>query len=192
MNTFILAGSILAILTYFPLWRQIRNGEVKQNFLTWVLWGTLDVVVAATIIVQHGSFLLPTAYGVGSAITVVFIVKSGNRASWTWFETMVVLLVFASIVIWYFSGSKVATIASTMAMLIGGIPQLIDAFKKPHEMPFLAYSSYFAANCLSVAGGKNWSIEERFYPISAAVFCLFIALLATRKFSQKQTQAKLV
>ena len=186
MSVFVWAGSILALLVYFPLWKQIVSGEAKQNLLTWALWATLDFVVAATIIVQGGNFLLPITYGVGSLVTVYFIWKSGNKAAWTWFETMVATLTIASMVIWYFSGGKVATIASTTAMLVAGIPQLIDAWKKPQEMPIVAYFGYFVANCLSAAGGKSWAIEERFYPIGAAIFCLLIATFALRKFWGKR------
>ena len=118
MNVLILAGSAVAILTYFPLWKGIRTGKVEQNLLTWALWGVLDLVVAATIIVQGGSFLLPIAYTIGSSITAVFIAKSKGKASWTWFESLVLSLVLASMVIWYFSGGKVATVASTIAMVI--------------------------------------------------------------------------
>jgi len=182
MNALIWAGSILALLTYFPLWKQIRSGKAKQNLLTWALWGVLDAVVAATIIVQKGNFLLPVVYTIGSTLTVYFILKAGNKAAWTWFETMVASLTIASMVIWYFSGGKVATVASTTAMLIAGIPQLNDAWKKPQDMPFLAYISYSIANCLSTAGGKSWAIEERFYPAGATVFCFLIAVLAARKF----------
>src|SRR3989344_9350376 len=116
MNVLILAGSAVAILTYFPLWKGIRIGKVEQNLLTWALWGIRDLVVAATIIVQKGSFLLPIAYAIGSSITVVFIAKAKGKASWTWFESLVLSLVLASMVIWYLSGSRVATVASTTAM----------------------------------------------------------------------------
>lgn len=190
MNTLVWAGSILALLTYFPLWKQIRNDEVKQNLLTWVLWGALDAVVAATIIVQGGNFLLPVVYAIGSLVTAYFIWKSRNKTTWTWFETMVALLTIASMIIWYLSGGKMATIVSTTAMLIAGGPQLIDAWKKPTEMPILAYSSFFVANCLSTAGGKSWAIEERFYPASAAIFCGLIAAFAARKFWLKPALAK--
>lgn len=191
MNAFIWSGSILALLTYYPLWKQIRSGEAKQNLLTWALWGTLDIVVAATIIAQHGSFLLPITYGIGSSITVFFIWKAGNKAAWTWFETMVASLTIVSMVIWYFSGGKVATIASSMAMIIAGIPQLMDAWKKPHEMPILPYFSYFIANCLSTAGGKSWAIQERFYPLGATIFCLSIVMLSARKFFDKPEVASI-
>ena len=192
MNALVWAGSILALLTYFPLWKQIRSGKAKQNLLTWALWGVLDAVVAATIIVQKGNFLLPMVYTIGSMLTVYFILKTGNRAVWTWFETMVVLLTIASMMIWYFSGGKAAAVASTMAMCIAGIPQLVDAWKKPQDMPFLAYISYSIANCLSTAGGKSWAIKERFYPAGATVLSFLIAAFAARKYFLEPTSVKLV
>ncbi len=182
MNMFVLAGSVLAILTYLPLWKQVRSGEVKQSLLTWVLWAILDALVALTIIVQNGNFLLPTIYIVGSAVTAFLIYKSGTRASWTWFESFIVFLVFVTMVVWRMSTDKAATIASTAAVVIAGIPQLIDAWKKPNEMPMAVFSSYFVANMLSAAGGKDWSIEERLYPFACAVLCLLIILCSVRKF----------
>jgi hypothetical protein len=186
MNIFAWTGSIFALLIYFPLWWQIYKGAVKQNYLTWILWAILDVIVAATIIVQDGNYLLPVTYAIGSFVTFCLILRVGDKASWSWFETTIVFLVFASIFIWHSSGSKIATIASTSAMLIAGIPQLVDAFKRPREMPMAPYFGYFVANCLSVAGGKKWSIEERFYPTGAAILCLLIALLAVRKYFIRQ------
>lgn len=189
MNVLILAGSVVAILTYFPFWKAIRTGKVEQNLLTWALWGTLDLVVTAIIIVQGGSFLLPIAYTIGASITVIFIAKSKGKTSWTWFESLVTSLVVVSMVIWYLCGSKVATVASTIAMLIAGVPQLIDAWKKPRSMPLLAFSAYLLANILSTAGGIDWSIKERFYPASAAAYCFLIVLLSARKLWLKPTSS---
>ena len=187
MNAFIVISSAIAILAYFPLWKQIRSGRARQNLLTWVLWCCLDGVVVATLIAQKVNVSLAAAYTVGSGITAVFIAKAGNKSSWTWFETMVLGLVFASMVIWYFSGSKMATIAGTTAMLIAGVPQLIDTWKKPQESPSLINFVYFVANCLATAGGKSWAVEERFYPASAAAFCLLIAMVSLRRFSRGAT-----
>ena len=185
MNALVLAGSIVAILTYFPLWKQIRSGKARQNLLTWALWGALDAIVAATIIVQHGSWLLPVAYTFGSGLTVVIIMRQGDKASWTWFETMVASLALVSMVVWYLTTNVIATVASTSAMLIAGMPQLKDAWQKPEEMPLGAYASYFVANLLCTAGGADWSIKERFYPASAALFCLIITMLAARRLWQR-------
>ena len=183
MNAFVLASGIVAALTYVPFCRQIKNGKTIQNLPTWVLWTVLDVIIAASIIANGGNFVLSAVYAIGSGASAFFIFKSKSKFSWTWFETMVAVLVLASMVVWYFSGSKVATVASTLAMVIAGIPQLVDAWKKPWEMPPLAiYSGYVAASLLSVAGGKSWTVEERLFPVAACVLCLFIVIFSLRKF----------
>ncbi|MEK7519718.1 MAG: hypothetical protein AAB581_00525 [Patescibacteria group bacterium] len=155
---------------------------MNQNLFTWILWVAVDFVIAASVITQGGNFLLPVAYTVGSAITAFFIFASESRASWTWIETVVALLVVASMGVWVYSGSKLATIASTTAMIIAGIPQLVDAWKKPREMPMPVFVSYFIANSLSAAGGKNWSIEERFFPVALAFYCVAIIFCSARRF----------
>ena len=188
MNAFIVISAAIAILCYIPLCRNIYSGIAKQNLLTWALWCSLDAVVAATLITQRGNFLLAVAYTVGSGVTAVFILRTGDHASWTWFHTMVVGLVIASMAVWYFSGSRMATIAGTTAMLIAGMPQLVDVWKRPKESPTLIYSAYVVANCLAVAGGRDWSVEERFYPVSAGVFCLLITVVSLRKFLPQPAQ----
>src|SRR3989344_1949983 len=183
MNFWILSGSLLAFLTYFSLWKQIRSDEdeVEQNFLTWFLWGILDLIIAIALIIQGGNFLLVSVYAAGGLVSAFFIWRI-NGFSWTWFDLFVVFLVFVSMVIWYHSGEWMATIVSTIAMLIASIPQLVDAWKKPENMPLVAYFSYFVANVLTTAGGQDWSVKERFYPVSAGAFCFLIAVMAARKF----------
>ena len=183
MNFWILSGSLLAFLTYFPLWKQIRSDEdeVEQNFLTWFLWGILDLIIAIALIIQGGNFLLVSVYAAGGLVSAFFIWRI-NGFSWTWFDLFVVFLVFVSMVIWYHSGEWMATIVSTIAMLIASIPQLVDAWKKPENMPLVAYFSYFVANVLTTVGGQDWSVKERFYPATCAVLCLLFVLFAARRF----------
>ncbi len=182
MSPLIWAGSILGLLTYFPLWKQIRSGDADQNLFTWALWAALDGIVAAAIMSKGGSFLLPAIYAVGSSGTTFFILRSGKKSSWTMIETLVIFLVLASMTIWYLYGGKVATIAGTIAMVIASIPQLVDAWKKPKEMPILVFTSYLVANSLVTAGGKSWSIEERFYPVSAVLVCFLFVVFSVRRF----------
>ncbi|MCX6832757.1 MAG: hypothetical protein NT028_11630, partial [candidate division Zixibacteria bacterium] len=182
--TLSLVAGIIAILLYVPLCVQVLSGKVKQNFATWVLWATLDGIVAATIIFQGGSFLLPAAYSLGSAAVTLSILKSKNF-KWTWFETMVACLVVACVVVWVVSGAKVATVASTLAVMIAGVPQSIEAYKKPHEQPFLIYVGFLVANSLATAGAKNWSIEERFYPASMTLLTIAVVLFIARKLWSK-------
>ncbi len=189
MNALVIIGSIIAVIAYFPLWREISLKQVEQNLLTWILWFALDIIITITIIFQNGSFLLTATYTVGSLITAILICKSKSKISWTWFESFVTALVTTSMIIWYFSGDKAATVTATAAMLIAGIPQLVDAYKNPHGMPLLVYGAYMIANSFSLAGAADWSVKERLYPASALIYCLLIFIFSIRKFWIKPAAA---
>ncbi|HLP43832.1 MAG TPA: hypothetical protein VK145_00980 [Candidatus Nanoarchaeia archaeon] len=180
MSYFAWASAILALALYVPLCLQIVKGTVKQNFTTWLLWATLDGIAAGTLIVQQGSYALPTAYTIGSLVTTLCIVRSKNF-KWTWFESFVTVLVIACVIIWFSSGPKMATIVSSVALAVAGIPQLVESARNPWATPILIYFGYFVANVLALAGAKNWEIPERFYPSCAALFCIGIVILAATR-----------
>src|SRR3989344_6140324 len=182
VNTFVLAGGILALIAYLPLWWKLWSGSATQNLATWILWTMLDCIIAASIIFQDGNFLLSVMYAIGSAITVLCIVRSGVTYQWSWLDTLTASLVLGSMLIWYFSGdAKTATVASTGAIVIAGIPQLSDAWKNPRDMPILVFWGYLIANCLSAAGGASWGIEARIFPTVMAMFSAAMILIATRR-----------
>lgn len=177
MNAFVWAGSILAILTYIPLWMKIRSGVAKQNIYSWGLWSALDVIIVGSIFLQGGTYYLAMTYMLGGSIAVYLIWRAGDIGAWTRFESTVAFLVAACMTVWYLSGNAVATVASTLAMQIAGIPQLVDAWRKPKDTPVSIYCCYFVANCLSIAGAKAWTIEERFYPTMCAIGCSFYIIV---------------
>jgi len=184
VNSFTLAGIIVGIAVYIPLCIQILSGKTKQNLATWGLWALLDSIAAASLFYQHGNFFLPALYALSSTVISLSILKSKNF-SWTWFETMVAFMVVACIVIWAISGAYVATIASTTAVVIAGIPLTAECWKKPEESPFLTYLGFLVANALGVIGGKEWSVTERLYTAACTALCLVVVIFIARRFWRK-------
>ncbi len=183
MNSYILIGAIIGILTYIPLCIKINRG-LKQNFLTWVLWGLLDGITFFSILLQDGNFWLPGAYALGSCLISILLLIKLQEKSWTWFEKSVSGLVIVCLMIWYFAGTQMATIAGTAAVTIAGIPMLKDAYERPEEVPLGTYFMFFLANLLSTIGAKDWSIEERLYPASCTLYCFLLVILTLRKFNE--------
>ena len=191
MNPWIITSVVLALALYLPLCYQIINGKVKQNLATWILWSSLDGVCAATIWAQAGNYQLVLAYTLGGLITTFCILKSGE-AKWTWFESFITGMVFGCVIIWVLAGSRLASIAGTSAMIIAGIPQLLESYRKPWGSPILIFLGYTIANGLSVVGAKGWTIEERFYPGSACLFCATLTIFATQKLWLKPPQTQTI
>ncbi|MEK7554799.1 MAG: hypothetical protein AAB518_02330 [Patescibacteria group bacterium] len=181
MNAWIVAGSAIGLLAFVPLAKQIIRGEIRQNFATWILWTAMDGTAAVTIIAQKGNFLLPAGYSLACFVTALLILRSKTFA-WTKFETMVTFLVTICLVVWYFSGAWMATIASTAAMLIAGVPQLLETYRKPWDSPFTVYAMFTIAPIFSMLGGRGWTIEERLYPGALFGYSALIVFFTVRKF----------
>lgn len=181
MKYFVLLSGLLGALAYIPLWKPIIRRNANQNFPTWALWAVLDAVATASIISRGGNFLLPATYTLGSAVTAIIVLRFCGKPSWTWFETMITVMVVICLGVWYVSGDRIATIASVTALLIASIPQVKDVWKCPAGTPTLPYAIWSLANLVSLWGGKNWSVEERLYPVIAFIICSAIAALSRRR-----------
>lgn len=187
MNVYLKVSVIVALALYIPLSYQILKGKVKQNLATFILWGSLDAFAAASIFVSGGNFQLPFAYVFGCTAVIVCILRSGNY-SWTKVETRVSILVGLCLVawcviVWGYNNPWLATVLSTTGVVLAGLPQLRDSWRKPEDSPWLIYIGYTFANVMSTIGGKGWTVEERLYPFACSVFCGIIVLVSLRRTS---------
>ncbi|HEY4511415.1 MAG TPA: hypothetical protein VJH55_01095 [Candidatus Paceibacterota bacterium] len=181
MNTFLLwIGSGIAILLYFPLIRGILCGKIEQNFATWILWVALDGIALGSILLQGGNYLLLVFYCIGGSLVCASLLYT-KQFKWTGFETFVLLLVFICLAVWAVSGPRWGTVASTLAVIISGAPQIKDSWRQPDRQTGYIYLGYILANAFSFWGGKAWTIEDRFYPGMCAILCAAIACASLRK-----------
>lgn len=179
MNTLAVFGALIAALMYVPLTISVWKG-FPQNFATYFLWGLLDVIAAGSIMVKGGNFLLPATYVFCVIAVVLGILRTGTfkcgRVEW-----VTSLLVFLSIVVWMFVGSRAAVIVSSISVCLAGVPQLVDFWHKPREAPLGIYAGFMISNTISTFAGADWSIEERFYPASGSVLTMIFVLVAARR-----------
>lgn len=184
-------STLLALTLYIPLVWQILSRKVTQNLATFILWGTLDAVAAMSLFTQHGNWYLPAAY-VGGCLLVIGSLIYVRTMKWTWFETLISVMVIVCIIGWWQSGPRMATILSTAGVVIAGLPQLWDSYTEPETQPFVIYWGFVLVNVLSTLGGKSWIVEERLYPASCAVLCFLVVLAISRKFIHKPTISPIV
>lgn len=137
MSPFTLASFAVSIPIYIQLCRGVYRGKVHESFATWILWAALDSINAASTIYQHGNYLIPLSYAISSAVASAFILRSKNF-TWTWFETMIVALIVACIIVWARSGAYNAIIASTIAVIIASGPLILECYQEPGKKSFLA------------------------------------------------------
>lgn len=173
-------GSGIALCLYLPLMIGILRGQIIQSFATWILWLALDAIALISVIQQQGNYLILVCFCIG-AIIILFSLLYMKLFRWTTFETFVLILVIICLILWWMIGTKMATIASTIAVVIAGAPQFKDLWIKPDRKTGLIYLGYAVANGLSALGAKSWAIQEWFYPGMCTLLCSGLAMAALRK-----------
>jgi hypothetical protein len=183
INEILIGTSVLlALFLYYPLIAGILRVQnpIEQNVATWILWVALDAIALISVIQQNGNYLLLAVYCIaGTAVVYCLLYK--KLFKWTKFESFVLVLVVICLIIWGLSGSRGATIASTIAVWISGCPQIRDSWRKPDRTTGLIYVGFTVANGLSFLGGEAWTIEETFYPGMMTTLCAAIAVAALRR-----------
>ena len=174
-------GGVLGLFAFLLLIIALLRSNTEQSFAAFFLWALLDLIATITTIIEGGNYWLALSNAIGSsAITILLIAK--RQVSWSWVESMTAILVVVCLVVWYTTGERAGIVASSLAVVIASIPQMVDTYKKPEATPTFVYVTFLIANILSVMGGSAWTIEERFYQCCGVFLCFMIALFSLKKF----------
>jgi|JI9StandDraft_2_1071091.scaffolds.fasta_scaffold04890_3 hypothetical protein len=174
-----LSGAI-GILAYALLIIALFRTKTEQSFAAFLLWALLDGIATVTTILEHGNYWLALSNAIGSTVITILLMYK-KQVSWSWVESMTAVLVVICLIIWYTTGEQAGIIASSLAVVIASIPQMVDTYKKPEATPTYIYLVFLTANILSFIGGSAWTIEERFYQVCAIFLCVVIGVFSLRK-----------
>ena len=169
-----LAGGVLALALFVPMIVQIvRTRGAGQSFATWALWSVLDSMLTITLWQQHGNYFLSLGFALGGIVLAAVLLQQSGFV-WGKFESVIALMVLASLAVWKFSGPRNATIAVTTAICVAGIPGFVEMLRKPQPSAGKLWTGYTLANALSFFGGTAMTLEERLVP---AAFTLLSVLM---------------
>jgi hypothetical protein len=179
-----LAGGVMALGLFVPMIVEIVwTRGAGQSFATWGLWAVLDSMLTITLRQQHGNYLLSLGFAVGGIFLSGVLLAQGGWA-WGKFETIIALMVLASLAVWKFSGPRNATIAVTTAICIAGIPGFVEMLRKPQPAAGKLWAGYTVANSLSFFGGTAMTVEERLAP--TAFTALSVLMLVACRWPAKK------
>lgn len=171
---------VIGFIPYLLLSYGIAKNTVKQSLSTWMLWLTLDVIVVSALIAQKGNYIVFAVFTVGTLLVNIFLFAK-KQFKWEGFDTIVTILVFVCIIIFYVSGPYGATIATTIALTVAGLPQVKSTWEEPEKTPTLPYFLFAITSLLSVIGAKEWSVPERLPQMSSVIFTTIIIILSLRR-----------
>jgi hypothetical protein len=176
-----ISSGVLALLLYVPfVLRALKDGGEGQSFAMWALWAVLDTIMTISLIAQGGNYLLTAGFSIGSIVLAVILLGKG-RASWGWFENVILAMVVICLGVWKVSGPKMATFATTVAILLAGIPGAVELWRHPQPAVARLWGGYAVANLLALFGGISWTIEERLAPSAFTLQTLLMLAIGHRR-----------
>ena len=175
-----IAGGLGALVLFVPMAVEaIKDGGAGQSFATWLLWAALDTILTISLFQQHGNYLLPLGFAVGSATLTSLLLFKG-RFAWGHMESVILALMLGCLIGWKLGGAKTATVAATLGICLAGVPGLVELWRNPQRKVGNIWGWYVLANGLAFLGGTAMTLEERFAPGVFAAYSLLL-FFASRK-----------
>lgn len=167
---------IVKILNFLGL-----DKEVEQNFCFWLCLVMFDTLVLVPTMLEGGNYWLNLGYTIGS-VSIAILLLLRKQIHWAITETVTIILVIISFpIIFIFAGNEIVIIVSVSALFLSYIPQIVDTFKKPSTTPTSIFIVFGVAEILSLLGGEDWSVEERYYAMGQFIPGVIIILFSLRK-----------
>lgn len=184
-------GGLLALLMFIPMFRQVlrENGD-GQSFASWLLWGSLDGILIATLIEQGGNFWIVVGFTLGDLL-IAGTLAWQRKFNWGRFETMTLLLVVICVVGWKLAGPRTATVFSILAVCVAGVPGFLTLKRNPDRKTGNVWLGYSVANVLSFFGGTAMTLEQRLAPGVFTVASLLMAWAGLRRVTVTKPQPDL-
>jgi len=135
---------VIAVLTKHPKAKSL-------SFATFFLWAGLDFINAGSAYAGGQPIVLPLAFGTTS-LFVAFALVIRGQFEWTWFETLITIGVIICAVVWNTAGATAAFWASITSLFLAGLPQTVEAYKRPETMFRIPWILYWLA-CVSATSG---------------------------------------
>ncbi len=180
-NTYKILSGIIGLLGFYILIFSLSQGNSGVSFATFIFWTLIAGLNAYATFKEHGNFTLSLTLTLGNFLTALVLLLKGN-VSWGMPEWFAAALLIPCLLAWRRSTRNATIIVSTIAITIGGVPQLLLAWNEPAKISIVAWSIFCISSFIGVLAGKNWSVKERLYPIARFSFYGLIVLLALKRF----------
>ena len=170
------------VMGYLPaIWQIYRRTCAPLNKATCIVWAIFDgltfvfMLDAGTATLQIGAcaimnfILLGMAFGYGTT-------------KWSRIEIVCSCIAGVGLVLWLTTGNpNFGMTCSLMAMSIGTIPMIKDAWNSPQDFSLVGWTCWATSNALAIATVPSWEYAHYAQPVGFEITCVIIyALLWTR------------
>lgn len=145
----------------------VLKGKTKPHMYTWLIWGLVTLVAAATQIISNG--------GAGSYFTLLVAFNCLSIAALAYFkgskdvalsDRICLAACLVSIVLWQVAPTPlIALLIVTGVDLTGFYPTIRKSFNSPQEENLFSFSLYGLTYFMSILALTNFNLLTTLYPL---------------------------
>lgn len=161
-----LAG-IISLIGFIPYIIAILRGKTKPNRAGWFIWTVLGVTLGASYYFSGAvhTIWVPVSYAIGPLIVFTLSIKYGE-GGWSRFDIFCLVGAGISLVLWViFKSPVVALVTNLIIDLLGALPTIKKAYKKPESEDKIAWIIFFIGNVTNMFAIEELSFAITAYPI---------------------------
>ena len=182
--------SSVIFLTFFVLYnKNILNGSIRPNIVTWSLFSLITLINSITYIV-FTSDILKSALAFTDCFTCIvitcLIIFKGQPSKLNVLEKIIIFLSLFSLLVWYALHSAIyANLLLQPAYILAFVPTLKNAWNNPKDesaLVWLMWAFSFALTLIVIVIRFHGVWMDFVNPLTALTLHTAVGLLALRKF----------
>lgn len=172
-----------ALYGYIQYGREIPKRTLRPRTFTWLIWGVLSTCV--TIIqLESGAGLGVVGALLGAVSGYVLAAMScfyGHRKIHKT-DAVSLLLAFVVLFAWAFIGDEATAVAATVVYLVGFIPTVLRAYRKPKHERIAPFAMSVVKYTISFVLLDIVTVQTAIYPVVLLLAnLLFVVMLLIRR-----------
>jgi len=138
LNQFGFIALGFTILAYVPYWYAIIRDGQRPEKATWLVWISVDAVIAGAMFVQGAIAYLLIAYLLGSGSICMYALIWGE-SGWTREDKIVLAGAGLALILWLTASANAAIVLSLIAIEVGTIPTIHRLWLNPDAEPRVSW-----------------------------------------------------
>ncbi len=180
---------VVGFVGYAPYVRDVARGITKPHAMSWVVWGTIEVIVFCAQITRGagaGAWVTAASATIALGIAVTALIKRDHRAvllDWVAFAGALF-----GIVLWVTTSNPLlAVIAVTIADALGFFPTIRKTYHHPHDETLVEYALCVVKWSIGFVALGSLNPTTVIYPVSVIITNgSFVVLGLVRRYQKRQ------
>jgi hypothetical protein len=172
------AGFEVIVLLVFAV--QVGRRKIPPtSSASWVMWLAMDSLILAATLAAEKPPWLALSYVVGATIVTVVLFFVG-KWTWTFRDTFCAVCMTIATIVWQTTSAEYGVFAEVSAMVISGIPILLNMLRAPARKTFLVWFGTACA-CVLTLFGSDGTLAGIVLPWGSLIYNGFMALVVLRR-----------